>query len=139
MIDRMTPRRLRTVRGPVFGVLMLAYELLGFTYIYPFLLQTDFRAKFNAIHREHSPTPRKFYGFCTSVTVSLVGLLPNVPCLKTALGYLFCRKSPQHLGLLLVVRVISSTFSKMHGPRLNIRILVRDMVVREHLRKSKLI
>ena len=28
----------------------------------------DFRSKFNAIQREHSPTPRKFYGFCTSVT-----------------------------------------------------------------------
>ena len=31
---------------------------------------SDFRSKFNAIHREHSPIPRKFYGFCTSVTVS---------------------------------------------------------------------
>ena len=29
----------------------------------------DFRSKFSAIHREHSPIPRKFYGFCTSVTV----------------------------------------------------------------------
>ncbi|EED84888.1 candidate G-protein alpha subunit [Postia placenta Mad-698-R] len=27
-----------------------------------------FRSKFNAIHREYSPIPRKFYGFCTSVT-----------------------------------------------------------------------
>ena len=30
----------------------------------------DFRAKFSAILREYSPNPRKFYGFCTSVTVS---------------------------------------------------------------------
>lgn len=29
----------------------------------------DFRGKFSAIHREYSPLPRKFYGFCTSVTV----------------------------------------------------------------------
>ncbi|KAG6334212.1 hypothetical protein ID866_4883 [Astraeus odoratus] len=28
-----------------------------------------FRSKFSAIHREYSPLPRKFYGFCTSVTV----------------------------------------------------------------------
>lgn len=29
----------------------------------------DFRSKFGAIHREFSPSPRKFYGWCTSVTV----------------------------------------------------------------------
>jgi hypothetical protein len=29
----------------------------------------DFRSKFSAIQRECSPSPRKFYGFCTSVTV----------------------------------------------------------------------
>jgi hypothetical protein len=28
----------------------------------------DLRGKFNAIHREHSPNPRKFYAFSTSVT-----------------------------------------------------------------------
>lgn len=33
------------------------------------LLTTDFRSKFSAIQRAYSPTPRKFYGFCTSVTV----------------------------------------------------------------------
>ncbi|TFY55058.1 hypothetical protein EVJ58_g8488 [Rhodofomes roseus] len=27
-----------------------------------------FKSKFNAIHREYSPIPRKYYGFCTSVT-----------------------------------------------------------------------
>lgn len=32
--------------------------------------RADFKSKFNAIHREYSPIPRKFYGFCTSVTVS---------------------------------------------------------------------
>lgn len=38
----------------------------------------DFRAKFSAIQREYSPQPRKFYGFCTSVTVSVnaIGTLP---------------------------------------------------------------
>jgi hypothetical protein len=29
----------------------------------------DFHTKFSAIHREYSPNPRKFYGWCTSVTV----------------------------------------------------------------------
>lgn len=28
----------------------------------------DLMSKFNAIHREYSPKPRKFYAFCTSVT-----------------------------------------------------------------------
>ncbi|PCH44780.1 G-alpha-domain-containing protein [Wolfiporia cocos MD-104 SS10] len=54
-----------------------------------------FRSKFNAIHREYSPIPRKFYGFCTSVTDT------------TTTG-----------------GIIAS---------------VRDMVVREHLKASKLL
>lgn len=29
---------------------------------------SDMRSKFSAIQREHSPNPRKFYAFCTSVT-----------------------------------------------------------------------
>jgi len=33
---------------------------------------SDFRSKFGAIHREYSPSPRKFYGWCTSVTVSIL-------------------------------------------------------------------
>lgn len=54
-----------------------------------------FRSKFNAIHREHSTIPRKFYGFCTSVTdtTTTMGILASV----------------------------------------------RDMVVREHLRASRLL
>ncbi|KAJ4468919.1 guanine nucleotide binding protein, alpha subunit [Lentinula aciculospora] len=52
-------------------------------------LETVSKSKFSAIHREYSPNPRKFYAFCTSVTVSL-------------------RKS------------------------------FRDMVIREHLKQSKL-
>ncbi|KAH8101890.1 guanine nucleotide binding protein, alpha subunit [Cristinia sonorae] len=54
-----------------------------------------FRSKFNAIHREHSPIPRKFYGFCTSVTdtTTTMGILASV----------------------------------------------RDMVIREHLRQSRLL
>lgn len=37
----------------------------------------DFRSKFSAIQRAYSPTPRKFYGFCTSVTVRpLIDAIP---------------------------------------------------------------
>lgn len=32
------------------------------------LCPSDLRGKFNAILREYSPNPRKFYAFCTSVT-----------------------------------------------------------------------
>lgn len=54
-----------------------------------------FRGKFSAILREHSPQPRKFYGFCTSVTDT-----------TTTAGILA---------------------------------IVRDIVIREHLRKTKLL
>ncbi|KAJ7598460.1 guanine nucleotide-binding protein alpha-4 subunit [Mycena floridula] len=53
------------------------------------------RSKFNAIHREYSPNPRKFYAFCTSVTDT-----------ATTAG------------------IIAS---------------VRDMVIRQHLKQSKLL
>lgn len=53
------------------------------------------RSKFSAIHREHSPNPRKFYAFCTSVTDT-----------ATTAG------------------IIAS---------------VRDMVIRQHLKQSKLL
>ncbi|KII91302.1 hypothetical protein PLICRDRAFT_173177 [Plicaturopsis crispa FD-325 SS-3] len=54
-----------------------------------------FRSKFSAIHREYSPNPRKFYGFCTSVTdtATTAGILASV----------------------------------------------RDMVIRQHLKQSKLL
>ncbi|KAF5351154.1 hypothetical protein D9756_008283 [Leucocoprinus leucothites] len=55
----------------------------------------DMRSKFSAIHREHSPNPRKFYAFCTSVTDT-----------TTTSG------------------IIAS---------------VRDMVIRQHLKQSKLL
>ncbi|CDO70181.1 hypothetical protein BN946_scf184774.g9 [Trametes cinnabarina] len=61
----------------------------------PEVVEKYFRSKFGAIHREHSPIPRKFYGFCTSVTDT------------TTTG-----------------GIIAS---------------VKDMVVREHLRASKLL
>ncbi|KAI9062249.1 G-alpha-domain-containing protein [Trametes sanguinea] len=61
----------------------------------PEVVEKYFRSKFSAIHREHSPIPRKFYGFCTSVTDT------------TTTG-----------------GIIAS---------------VKDMVVREHLRASKLL
>jgi len=54
-----------------------------------------FRGKFSAILREHSPHPRKFYGFCTSVTDT-----------TTTAGILA---------------------------------IVRDIVVREHLKKTRLL
>jgi len=54
-----------------------------------------FRGKFGAIQREYSPNPRKFYGWCTSVTDT-----------ATTAGIL---------------------------------ISVRDMVIRQHLRQSKLL
>ncbi|KAL5498558.1 hypothetical protein ACEPAH_1912 [Sanghuangporus vaninii] len=58
-------------------------------------VQKYFRAKFAAIEREYSPNPRKFYGFCTSVTeiTTTAGILASV----------------------------------------------RDMVMREHLKRSKLL
>lgn len=39
-----------------------------------------FRSKFSAIHREYSPLPRKFYGFCTTVTdtTTTAGILASV-------------------------------------------------------------
>ncbi|KAH9941145.1 G-alpha-domain-containing protein [Epithele typhae] len=61
----------------------------------PDVAQKYFKSKFSAIHREHSPIPRKFYGFCTSVTDS------------TTTG-----------GIIAAVK---------------------DMVLREHLRASKLL
>ncbi|KAJ8474612.1 hypothetical protein ONZ51_g7112 [Trametes cubensis] len=61
----------------------------------PEVVEKYFKSKFSAIHREHSPIPRKFYGFCTSVTDT------------TTTG-----------------GIIAS---------------VKDMVVREHLRASKLL
>ncbi|KIY47327.1 G-alpha-domain-containing protein [Fistulina hepatica ATCC 64428] len=53
------------------------------------------RSKFSAIHREHSPNPRKFYAFCTSVTdtTTTAGIIAGV----------------------------------------------RDMVIRQHLKQSKLL
>jgi len=54
-----------------------------------------FRGKFSAILREHSPNPRKFYGFCTSVTDT-----------STTAGILA---------------------------------IVRDIVIREHLKKTRLL
>jgi len=54
-----------------------------------------FRGKFSAILREHSPNPRKFYGFSTSVTDT-----------STTAGILA---------------------------------IVRDLVIREHLRKTRLL
>ena len=61
---------------------------------------TDFRAKFNAIHREYSPKSRKFYGFCTSVTVCIISLsLPLVSMLS-----LCYRKSQLQRVYLRVVR-----------------------------------
>ncbi|TBU61057.1 G-alpha-domain-containing protein [Dichomitus squalens] len=68
----------------------------------PEVAQKYFKSKFSAIHREHSPIPRKFYGFCTSVTVHSLGS-----------------------------RNISADYDFL--------VAVKDMVLREHLRASKLL
>lgn len=51
------------------------YSSLYFTDVLFSLFVADFKAKFAAIQREYSPNPRKFYGFCTSVTVRLDHLI----------------------------------------------------------------
>ncbi|KDR68389.1 hypothetical protein GALMADRAFT_78688 [Galerina marginata CBS 339.88] len=72
------------------------------------------RGKFSAIHREYSPNPRKFYAFCTSVTDT-----------ATTAGI-----------------IASGEFSRSHDINLNFDskiITVRDMVIRQHLKQSKLL
>lgn len=75
----------------------------------------DLRSKFSAIHREYSPVPRKFYAFCTSVTdtTTTTGIIAAGEWV-TALSVLTCFG---HRGLCLV----------------------RDMVLRQHLKQSKLL
>lgn len=45
----------------------LSFFLIEFIFI---LLRLDFKSKFQAIEREYSPNPRRFYGYATSVTVN---------------------------------------------------------------------
>jgi hypothetical protein len=77
---------------------------------------TDLRGKFSAIHREYSPNPRKFYAFCTSVTdtATTAGIIAS--------GQSFCLFNYYYYFVLM----ISS-------------IQVRDMVIRQHLKSSKLL
>ncbi|KIK55033.1 hypothetical protein GYMLUDRAFT_62818 [Collybiopsis luxurians FD-317 M1] len=84
------------------------------------------RSKFSAIHREYSPIPRKFYAFCTSVTdtATTAGIIASGTSLFPHPGSL-----PACQDYLLIC--YASRF--FHGP-----ILVRDMVIRQHLRQSKL-
>ncbi|KAG1795358.1 guanine nucleotide binding protein, alpha subunit [Suillus plorans] len=70
-----------------------------------------FRSKFSAIHREYSPLPRKFYGFCTTVTDT-----------TTTAGILASGKSNVVLPIMYTDIMI-----------------VRDMVVRRHLKQSRLL
>ena len=75
-------------------------------------LHIDLRSKFSAIHREYSPNPRKFYAFCTSVTdtATTAGIIAS-----GAFGHFF----------FWVVCWWRSA--------------VRDMVIRQHLKQSKLL
>jgi guanine nucleotide-binding protein subunit alpha len=77
------------------------------------LLDLDLRGKFSAIHREYSPNPRKFYVFCTSVTdaATTAGIIASGSCHFL----IVCTKSCLPLPI------------------------VRDMVIRQHLKQSKLL
>ena len=82
----------------------------------------DLRGKFSAIHREYSPNPRKFYAFCTSVTdtATTAGIIAS--------------------GTFFFLNFIFSVQSALN----NLIILfiffpVRDMVIRQHLKQSKLL
>lgn len=55
--------------------------LASLYFIQPLIPVADFRSKFSAIHREYSPLPRKFYGFCTTVTVCPIHLRLYPPSL----------------------------------------------------------
>lgn len=96
----------------------------------PLIFLADFRSKFSAIHREYSPLPRKFYGFCTTVTVrSFVSVLFMVPEFSsmmqdttTTAGILASGKSSVVLPIMYTDIMI-----------------VRDMVVRRHLKQSRLL
>ena len=77
----------------------------------------DLRGKFSAIHREYSPNPRKFYAFCTSVTdtATTAGIIAS----GTFILFHFRAPAPWTAILLFFP--------------------VRDMVIRQHLRQSKLL
>lgn len=62
MIGRMIWIRLVNVRVVPHSIRSFADLLITWRVV------VDMRSKFSAIHREHSPNPRKFYAFCTSVT-----------------------------------------------------------------------
>ena len=55
-----------------------------------FLFGIDLRGKFNAIHREYSPNPRKFYSFCTSVTdtVTTSGIIASGKSIRRFIAFL---------------------------------------------------
>jgi guanine nucleotide-binding protein subunit alpha len=83
----------------------------------------DLRSKFSAIHREYSPNPRKFYAFCTSVTdtATTAGIIASGAC----------PSFPTSLPLVSPYKKIKLTLCCIHS--------VRDMVVRQHLKQSKLL
>ena len=90
----------------------------------------DFKSKFSAIHREHSPIPRKFYGFCTSVTVRRKLQETEIQNAQT-----YHDRTRQQQGASL--QQVSSTESPTNHAELSPT--VKDMVLREHLRASKLL
>ena len=76
----------------------------------------DFRGKFSAIQRTYSSAPRKFYGYCTSITVRAFLTTSRYSLLIDT-----CRKQQQRQASLRVVRsylshtwLSSSIFSPRH-------------------------
>lgn len=96
------------------------------------------RSKFSAIHREHSPNPRKFYAFCTSVTdtTTTSGIIASgeeqFP--KTSLSNVHGMLT-QCLILFSALRVLRDYLTWIGLGA----IIVRDMVIRQHLKQSKLL
>jgi len=86
------------------------------------------KSKFSAIHREYSPNPRKFYAFCTSVTDT-----------TTTSGIIASGKesSTVHGILTLTFSLYCDTYLQLLD--LDWDVIVRDMVIRQHLKQSKLL
>jgi len=88
------------------------------------------KSKFGAIHREYSPNPRKFYAFCTSVTdtTTTSGIIASGKESSTVYGM---------LTLTFVFFSVCDTYLRLLV--LDWDVIVRDMVIRQHLKQSKLL
>jgi len=87
------------------------------------------KSKFGAIHRDFSPNPRKFYAFCTSVTDT-----------TTTSGIIASGKESSTVyGMLTLTFVFFSVLRYLRLLGLDWDVIVRDMVIRQHLKQSKLL